>query len=122
MDADSSKTDLFNWACWVYGLMTGRQHPLVPFGVAADDAGVYLISEEGQARQRAARKRASRDWPMLRNEQLGLCIVRAWKGEYESAQDALQNARSGLLDFGRELMVDVDDEIARIDWKTEFEK
>ena len=121
-DTDSPKTDLFNWACWIYELMTDRSHPLVPLEIAADDVGTFMMGEEGRAREMVAQKGIFRDWPVLKKEQLGPCLFKAWNGEYESAEDALHDVRSVLRDCGRVLTADIDDEISGFDWEVEFRK
>lgn len=102
--------------------MTDRSHPLVPLEIAADDVGTYMMGEEGRAREMAAQKGTFRDWPVLKKEQLGPCLFKAWIGEYESAEDALHDVRSVLRDGGRVLTADMDDEISGFDWEVEFGK
>jgi len=100
---EQPKTDLYNWACWVHKLMTDCES----LGEESDDEedGDELIDE---------------DWPVLRDEQLGPCLVKAWKGEYESAEDALQEVSAVLAGCGRVLVDGEEDEIAGFDWEGEF--
>jgi hypothetical protein len=114
------KTDLFNWACWVYETMTERRNPLVPPEIAETDALSYMRSGEGCARGSVARDGTFDNWPVLGNERLGSCLVKAWKGQYESAEDALQDVRGVLKECGRVLAADSDDEIEAFDWEAEI--
>lgn len=56
------------------------------------------------------------DWPVIEREKLGLCLIKAWKGEYDSASEALQDVRATLEVCGRTLAADVDDELDGFDW------
>jgi hypothetical protein len=60
------------------------------------------------------------DWPALESKKLGPCLIKAWKGEYESAAEALQDVRDTLKACGRSLATDVDDEIDGFDWASIF--
>ena len=69
---------------------------------------------------KAIRNRTFDDWPALENKKLGPCLIKAWKGQYESAAEALQDVRATLEACGRTLAKDVDDEISDFDWATIF--
>jgi len=104
------KLDLFHWATWMYGLMND-----------------WTLSEHLKSRYddlsavaKTIRDRAFDDWPVLENKKLGPCLVKAWKGEYESAEEALHDVRVMLEACGRTLAMEVDDEIDGFDWKTIF--
>jgi hypothetical protein len=114
------KTDLFNWACWVHQMMTTRWNPLVPPEIAGTDALSYMRSGEGRARESAAREGTFDNWPILEEAKLGCCLVKAWKGQYETAEDALRDVREVLERFGRILATDPDDEIDGFDWEAEI--
>ena len=116
------KTDLYNWACWVYKMMTKRRDPLVPPEIAETDAQSYMRSGEGCARESAAQQGAFDSWPVLDEEQLGSCLAKAWKGQYETAEDALQDVRRVLKECGRALAAGFDDEIEGFDWEVEMSK
>ncbi|OTA25061.1 hypothetical protein BTJ68_10702 [Hortaea werneckii EXF-2000] len=114
------KTDLFDWACWVYELMSKRRRqPTVVETIVLDDRQ-HLSHEERQKRGLEVRKGVFDDWPILQTEQLGPCLIKAWKGEYESAEEALQDVRNVLKTTGRTLVPDMDDEIEGFDWEMEF--
>ena len=68
----------------------------------------------------AAQQVTFRSWPVLGNDRLGSCLVKAWNGEYECAEDALQDVRSVLHGCGRVLTADTADEIDGFDWEAEF--
>lgn len=115
------KTDLFDWACWVYTLMMSKHRRRLHAGekVILDDR-LPLSNEERDAQEAAVREGRFEDWPVLQTEQLGSCLVKAWKGEYESAQEALEDVRSTLQRCGRVLMDDTDDAIEGFEWAVEF--
>jgi hypothetical protein len=98
-------------------MMTERWNPLVPPEIAETDVSSYMRSEEGCARASAARHGTFDNWSVLGNEKLGSCLVKAWKGQYESAEDALQDVRAVLQECGRVLAADSDDEIEGFDWE-----
>lgn len=114
------KTDLFDWACWVYELMSKPRRQLnVTETVVLDDRR-SLSDEERRAQQLAVLEGKFEDWPVLQTEQLGPCLIKAWKGEYESAEEALQDVRNVLKSCGRVFAADTDDEIEGFDWEAEF--
>lgn len=115
------KTDLFYWACWVYTLMTSKDRRRLNAGekVLLDDRHP-LSDEERDAQEVAVREGRFADWPVLQTEQLGPCLLKAWKGDYESAEEALQDVRSALGSCGRILSATMDDEIEGFEWKVEF--
>ena len=114
------KSDLFNWACWIHEMMTERWNPLAPPRIAETDALSYTRSVEGCARRSAARDGTFDNWPVLGDEKLGSCLVKAWKAQYESAEDALHDVRGVLKGCERVLAADSDDEIEGFDWRAEI--
>lgn len=114
------KTDLFDWACWVYELMSKRRRRLTVAEKVVLDDRHRLTREERRAQQLAVQEGKFEDWPVLQTEQLGPCLVKAWKGEYESAVEALQDVRSVVERCGRVLAADTDDEIDGFNWEAEF--
>jgi hypothetical protein len=119
------RADLFAWACWVYTLMTGRRSPLVSVKEAVEQHkyGSPMLDEIGEerAREDAVREGWFDDWPVLRGEELGTCLVKAWKGQYGSAEDASRDVRAVLEGCGRVLLEGEDDGIDGIKWDAEFE-
>lgn len=115
------KTDLFDWACWVYALMMSKHRRRLNAGekVILDDQHP-LSDEERYAQEAAVREGRFEDWPVLQTDQLGPCLIKAWKGEYESAEEALQDVRSVLKTCGRVLAVGMDDEIDGFEWEVDF--
>jgi hypothetical protein len=119
------RADLFAWACWVYTLMTGRRSPVVSMTEAAEQHkyGSPMLNEIGEerAREDAVRQGRFDDWPVLREEELGSCLVKAWRGQYGSAEEAFRDVRGLLEGYGRVVSEGQDDEIDGIDWGAEFE-
>lgn len=115
------KTDLFDWACWVYTLMMSKHRRRLNAGekVILDDRHP-LSDEERDAQEVAVREGRFEDWPVLQKEQLGPCLLKAWKGDYETAEEALQDVRSALGSCGRILSANMDDEIEGFEWEVEF--
>lgn len=115
-DYGQPRTDLFNWACWVYQLMTDGQNPFLP--LTKEKAEVSR--QEMMAREEAVQKGLFKHWPMLPNDHLGPCLIKAWKGEYESADDAFRDVKAMLEGCGRVFARDEDDEMEGFDWGAEF--
>jgi hypothetical protein len=115
-DYGQPKTDIFNWACWVYRLMTDDRNPLLPPGKHQ----IEVSQHEMRAREEAVRKGWFKHWPILSNDQFGPCLIKAWKGEYDSAGDAFQDVRAILKACGRVFAEDEEDELVGFDWATEF--
>lgn len=108
--------DIFDWATWMYGLMTDEnplEHGLGPLDSEPD---------MGTCRRRCSqvRRREYHDWPTMREEMLGSVVVNAWEGCFESAAEALQEARKVLKASGVELSTEPCDEIEGVDWRAEF--
>jgi hypothetical protein len=101
------KTDLFYWACWVHELMTKRKSPVRP--PAKGELDVEERRERAWAVEKAMEHGLFDDWPVLPGDQLGPCLVKAWKGEYETADEALQDVRAMLECQGRSLATDEED-------------
>jgi hypothetical protein len=83
-----------------------------------------LDIEERRKRERAAEEAVERgmfdDWPVLPEDQLGSCLIEAWKGEYETADEAFQDVRAMLERQGRVFATEEEDEFEGFDWKAEF--
>lgn len=75
--------------------------------------GSPFLDEDGEkrVRERAVREARFEDWPVLRQEVLGSCLVTAWKGEYGSAWEAFGDVRRVLEGCGRVLSEGEDDAI-----------
>lgn len=125
LERGQPKADLFNWACWVYSLMTGHDNLVVDRETLWmwDGPEGYRLQEEKLADEEAVREGMFEKWPVLRDEELGACMVRAWRGEYGSAGQALGDVRGVLERCGRVLvLVDgEEDEISGFEWEKEFE-
>ena len=116
------RADLFNWACWVYELMTGCANPLVDCETLWmwDGPEGDRLRVERMENEMLVKKGRFEDWPLLREEELGSCLVKAWRGEYESAGDALRDVKAVLERSGRVLVDGEEDEIDGFDWEAEF--
>lgn len=121
-ECGEARSDLFNWACWVHGLMRGGKSPVEDVaGQRKYGSPLLDDDEEERARERAVREGRFEDWPVLREEEFGSCLVKAWKGEYESAGEALRDVRQVLEGCGKVSVEGEDGEIGGFDWGKEFE-
>jgi hypothetical protein len=109
-------TDLFAWACWVYGLMTDGRNPLLP----PDKEEGKISPQEMRARGEAVQKGLFKHWPILPEDQSGPCLVKAWMGEYETSDDAFREVKAILERHGRIFVADEDEEFEGFDWEAEF--
>lgn len=118
-DTGLPKGDLFDWATWQYGLMIPEKCDPLLGGLSGLEHEEYIT----QLRHRtgAAEKGEFKDWPRLPKEQLGEVLIRAWNGEYETAQEVLGDARRTLEQCGRTLTAGKIDEIDGFDWTSLFE-
>lgn len=110
------KKDIFDWTTWVYGLMTDEE-PLEQ-GLGPLDSEPDMRTWRRRCSQ--VRRREFHDWPVMREEMLGSVVVKAWEGDFESAAEALKEARKVLKASGVELSTEPCDEIEGVDWKAEF--
>lgn len=103
--------DIFLWAAWIYELMSG------------DSLYLHFSSKYDDLRAVGEKIREGKydDWPILADERLGSCLVKAWKGQYESAGDALHDVQAKLKACGRTLSSDVEDDIDGFDWSGSFQ-
>lgn len=76
----------------------------------------YAVSE----RQRKVERREFDEWPKLHDDMLGPVLLRAWNGEYNSASEALQDARKVLKASGVKLSTEQCDEIDGVEWRRSF--
>jgi hypothetical protein len=105
------KLDLFHWATWMYSLMNDWTPLSEHFNSRHGD-----LSAVGET----IRDGTFDDWPILESKKLGPCLIKAWKGEYGSAEEALQDVRNTLEACGRTLATVMDDEVDGFDWATIF--
>jgi hypothetical protein len=110
-DCGQPKLDLFHWATWMYAIMNDWTPLSEHLNSRYDD-----LSDLGKA----IRDGTFDDWPALESKKLGPCLIKAWKGQYESAAEALQDVRATLEACGRTLATDVDDELDGFDWAKIF--
>lgn len=111
------KEDLFQWATFVWRLMTtGEQlHPhwlWDPNSLRPDDP----IADYGQNKDTLEAVMRERDangnmWQELEEERLGRVLVKAWNGGYESAADVMVDIRviavsAGIIAHGDEVSID----------------
>lgn len=116
------KADLFQWACWVYGLMTGCESPVVDPEMEWmwDGPEGDRLREEKWADEEAVREGRFERWPVLRDEELGDCLVKAWRGEYGSAGESMGDVRGVLERCGRVLVDGEEDEVGGFEWEKVF--
>ncbi|THX31224.1 hypothetical protein D6C90_07753 [Aureobasidium pullulans] len=121
-DPGSVKNDLFDCASWTFALMTGNKDPLlmhmgieghVTSGTEDFDKHISLCHDVSLGNFDA--------WPQLDEKLLGSVILKAWRGEYESAGQAIQEAKDAIRACGHELSKEHGDEIVTYDWQQEFE-
>lgn len=105
------KGDLSHWASWVYDLMTANGDPL------EHDLN-QLDFEEHRRREEQAMAGEFENWPRLSKDMLGPVLIKAWRGEYQCANEALQDSRNILKQCGRTLSDDKVDEIDGFDWNS----
>ena len=78
-----------------------------------------LDIEERRKRERAAEEAVERsmfdDWPDLPEDLLGPCLIKAWKGEYKTADEAFQDVRAMLGRQGRVFTAEEKDEFEGFD-------
>ncbi|THX92760.1 hypothetical protein D6D08_02388 [Aureobasidium pullulans] len=121
-DSGSVKNDLFDWANWMFALMTGNKDPLlmhmgieghVTSGTEDFDKHISLCHDVSLGNFDA--------WPQLDEKLLGSVILKAWRGEYESAGQAMQEVKDAIRACGHELSKEHGDEIVTHDWQQDFE-
>lgn len=118
-DTGLPKGDLVDWATWVYGLMIEEESdPLLHDLHGVDSQDFVALSKE---RLEAAERGTFSNWPQLPDTQLGQVLIRAWSGEYETAQEVLEDARQTLEGCGRSLTAGKPDEIDGFQWESLFE-
>lgn len=61
-----------------------------------------------------------RNWPTMEEGMLGSVVVHAWQGVYTTAEEALEDARRTLEATGTALSAKQSDELAGIEWRSEF--
>jgi len=88
----SFQTDLFDWASWVYGLVTGKGALAVLEGF---EGGPNEMEEE-------RRRVAAKEFPVLGEEMLGAVVGKCWRGEYASSMEAVDELKVFLEQMGVE--------------------
>lgn len=89
----SFQTDLFDWASWVYGLVTGK-------GALAVWEGFEGGPNEMEVERR--RRVAAKQFPVLEEEMLGVVMGKCWRGEYASSMQAVDELKFSLEQIGFE--------------------
>lgn len=115
-DTGSPKKDIFDWASWVYSLMT-RDNPLYH---GLDHMDMMAKSDAISERQQKVKHREFSNWPRIDDNMLGSVMLKAWEGQYESAAEVLEDTRETLERHGTRLSSGCSDEIIGIDWRQEF--
>ncbi|THY30375.1 hypothetical protein D6D01_03261 [Aureobasidium pullulans] len=121
-DPGSVKNDLFDWASWMFALMTGNEDSLlmhmgisghVTSGTEDFDKHVSLCHDVALGNFDA--------WPQLDEKLLGSVILIAWRGGVESADQAMQEAKDAIRACGHELSNELGDETVTYKWQQEVE-
>ncbi|KAK5717149.1 hypothetical protein LTR15_009038 [Elasticomyces elasticus] len=108
------KKDLFDWAIWVCENMTGKspfQHSMTK---SQQDQGYYA---EIRPLERALRRGEYNDWPSMPDQKLGPIVLKALRGQYETASEALAELKVLLKGLGRTLALSREDELQDYDWQ-----
>ena len=109
--------DIFDWAVWVCEMMTGKT-PL-EHGMACTERDMGYF-EELSPRLKSLEYGRYEDWPLLPNDMLGPVVLKALCGEYETAKQALKEARELSQACGRTFSATQCDEIDGFEWEKEF--
>ncbi|PGH08044.1 hypothetical protein GX51_01485 [Blastomyces parvus] len=127
----SAAYDLFDWATFMWRLMTNdystrplpgpRRYdtsPLFPM----DQADWPDFSNDTCPRKYEEKRRAEGAWQVLEEQRLGYILVKAWNGQYENAKEALDDVKKAAEKMG--LLVIGEDEIEPendLRWEEVFE-
>ncbi|KAK5679326.1 hypothetical protein LTS10_008141 [Elasticomyces elasticus] len=111
------KKDLFDWAVWVCENMTGKspfQHSLTK---SQQDQGYFA---EMRPLEQALRRGEYDDWPSMPDQKLTPIVLKALRGQYETASEALAELKVLLQSLGRTLASLPEDELQDYDWQKEL--
>ncbi|KAK4965714.1 hypothetical protein LTR42_011727 [Elasticomyces elasticus] len=111
------KRDIFDWAVWVCTNMSGAS-PL-RHGITASRSSQEYRNEL-RKRENALECGEFVDWPRLPDEMLGVVVVKALRGEYATAAQALGESRDLVQACGRTLSDSHVDKIDGFVWDQEF--
>jgi hypothetical protein len=115
----SVKNDLFDWASWVFGLMTDKEDPL------SSHQNIETAAEDTDSRYNELTRKVVcgefEAWPQLDDRLLGSVIVKAWRGKYDSMDQAMQDAQQAIRACGHRVIGEYQDEVEGYDWEHEFE-
>lgn len=121
----SAKEDLFQWATFVWRLMTTGEEtnsawPSEPNSPRPDDP-VADYGQNADTLQAAMLQRAADgvEWQELEAERLGQVLVKAWSGGYGSAEEVMEDVRAAAEKVWIRVVGDEVD-IGRA-WEDEFE-
>lgn len=91
-----------------------------PLHCGLDHMDVMAKAHAVMERERKVGRREFDDWPILDDEMLGPILLKSWKGEYDAASEALQEARRVLEASGVKLSTEQCDEIDGINCRQNF--
>ncbi|KAK5693133.1 hypothetical protein LTR97_010609 [Elasticomyces elasticus] len=111
------KRDIFDWAVWVCTNMSGAS-PLRHGITTSRSSKEYY--DELHEREKALKRGEFVNWPRLPDEMLGVVVVKALRGEYTTAAQALEESRDLVEACGRTLSDSHVDEIDGFVWDHEF--
>ena len=94
----SAKYDLFDWATWVWRLMTNDHSIAGPHGRDIGFEPVYpqdgRDDEQGQPLSVTEQRFKERAFQKLDRRRLGDVLIKAWNAEYGSAEDVMEDVRA----------------------------
>ena len=113
--AGTVKGDLFDWATWVWRLMSCGQDP-----TSYDLPDDYFKHEDlrrrcNERRQGIANGKESA-FPPLKEAYFGRIVHKAWTGQYDDAELAMQELKETLAARGVSISGEYDDELIGYDW------
>jgi hypothetical protein len=115
----SVKNDLFDWASWIFGLMTDKED-LLSFHQNIENAAEDTESRYNELTRKVACGEFDA-WPQLDDGMLGSVIVKAWRGKYDSVDQAMQDAQKAIRACGHRVIGKYQDEVEGYDWEQVFE-
>jgi hypothetical protein len=110
-NAGTAKGDIFDWAVWLCELMTDGKRPKDLIHDPREPRVIESLIERGEFD----------DWPQLDAEHLGPALGEAWRGQYESAEEVLNDVRKYLVEAGKRITGDLEDAIDGFEWQEDLE-
>ncbi|KAF3483529.1 uncharacterized protein GIQ15_02853 [Arthroderma uncinatum] len=123
--------DLFEWAKWIWRLMTNYHStspprepcysdwsPILPI----DPASWPEFTSFGQFGEYAEERNRRGAWQELEEERLGPILLKAWNQEYQSAEQAMQDVQEVIKKMGMKLIGEDEVELEEVSrWEDFFD-